>query len=119
MRGLVLLFLALSVVRCTKNSDNAAELPAGVEVSWSASKESVVNSAGGGYRIVYSATKNAPIDDSISALVVPFENGNSSTRATLQLLPGSYYVRVIAFGKIAANLEVSSSVSDEIEVTVP
>lgn len=67
-----------------------------VSVSWEASREKSVNSAGGGYRVYYSRTM--AIDGSTPFVNVPWVSGDAPTSAEISGLSGGvYYVSVVAY----------------------
>lgn len=99
-------------------------VPRDVRVSWTANRETAVNSLGGGYRVYYSTTQG------LSVAAAPFVNVSydagaaaSPTTATIPgLSPGTYYIKVAAYSALTppgGSGGRASAPSAEISVTVP
>lgn len=84
-------------------------------ISWTANRESGVNSSGGGYKVYYS--KSYLFDASSTESVdVPYVSGATAPTTTdIELSEGFYYIKVVAYSAI--NTEGSES-SDEINLEV-
>lgn len=109
----------------TRGSDGTtAQTVTAVALSWRPSKESSVNSPGGGYAIYYSATPKLPIGDArVAKVEVPYVQGTSAPTATsIELAPGTYYFRIAAYSKPLApsgHTAIRSALSAERSLTVP
>ncbi len=90
-------------------------ITASVRVSWTANRETAVNSAGGGYKIYYSPTAGFDIA-SANVVDLPYKAGAAPTTTNLTLASGTHYVKVIAYSTLNPN---GSAPSAEIAVSVP
>ena len=93
-----------------------------VQVSWTANRETAVNSQGGGYKVYYS--KNPGFDiGTASSLDVPFKSAPAApTSATLHnVSSGTYYVKVVAYSALIGpgGRASTSAPSAEVSVVVP
>ncbi|MGE3261507.1 MAG: hypothetical protein AB7K68_06990 [Bacteriovoracia bacterium] len=89
--------------------------PRSVLVSWTANRETAVNSAGGGYKVYYSSTSGFVVSAG-NLVEVPYVSGASApTSTTLSLVPGTYYIRVAAYSA----LNPLSTASTQISLVVP
>lgn len=103
--------------------DGAPQLTT-VTAAWTGTREEAVNSAGGGYKVYYSNKKDFDIGDrGVQVVNVPFVSGATAPTSTrLRLLPGTYYVKAIAYAATHAwdkSGGKQSSPSAEIAVHVP
>lgn len=88
---------------------------ASVQVSWTANRETAVNSPGGGYKVYYSPTAGFNIA-SANVIDVPFTSGTAPTSTTLTLFSGTHYIKVIAYSALNPG---GSAPSTEIAITAP
>ncbi|MDH3310680.1 MAG: hypothetical protein OEM48_04090 [Gammaproteobacteria bacterium] len=86
-----------------------------VQVSWTANRETAVNSPGGGYKVYYSSTAGFNIA-SANVIDVPYAAGATPTSTTLSLLTGTHYIKVIAYSTLNPG---GSTPSAEIAITAP
>lgn len=72
-----------------------------VTVSWTANRETAVNSPGGGYDLYYSTTPGFNIS-SVTPVNIPYAASTSSTptSATLNLFSGTYYFKIVAYSAL-------------------
>lgn len=122
------LFVSFALIAgCGSNKNQSTDDPVPavtypMDVAWTASKESDVNSTGGGYRVYYSTV--TPVSTTGSSYQdVPYASGAAApTNVRMRLPAGSYYLRVVAYssfnpdGLAEGNLSAGSS---EVTVTVP
>jgi hypothetical protein len=98
---------------CLKKDTKTTVLPGSMapSVSWEANRERSVNSAGGGYRVFYSATSGFNIANAQSVNVPYISGGKSPTSVNVtNLSKGKYYFKVVAYsslGTSAASAETS------------
>lgn len=87
-------------------------------VSWNASKESGVNSAGGGYRIYFAGKSGFDLSQALY-VDVPYASGPlAPTLYEMEkMLPGDYYIRVASYREGPSG-RVYSEPSEEASVTV-
>ncbi|MGZ3694575.1 MAG: hypothetical protein ACXWQO_10370, partial [Bdellovibrionota bacterium] len=86
-----------------------------VVISWTANRETAVNTTGGGYNVYYSTANGFTVPGG-TAVNVPYVSGSSAPTSTLvQLIPGTYYVRVAAY----STLNTLSGASTQLTITVP
>ena len=113
-----MLLIPLILAGCRGNAKSVSTAAShDVKLSWQPNREAAVNRAGGGYTIYYSTTANAPAA-STTEVSVPYVSGAAApTTATLNLMPGTYYIRISAFS--ALNGGTLSEASPEITVSVP
>lgn len=90
-----------------------------VQVSWTANRESAVNTTGGGYRVYYSQISGfSPGDAGVTVLDVPYVSGPAApASASVVLSTGAYFFKVVAYSALAGGSE--SAPSAETPVTVP
>ena len=90
--------------------------PADITVSWTANRESAVNSLGGGYRVYYSQTPNFSINTA-TMVDVPYSGGAQSPTSTVipQLPSGTYYFKVVAYSDLNTG---GSTPSQEGSITI-
>lgn len=90
--------------------------PRNVTISWAQNRESAVNRAGGGYRVYYSTTAGFSLSNG-TQISVPYLSGSAApTSTTVSLVPGTYYVRVVAYSNLNTT---GSAASVELQVVVP
>lgn len=96
--------------------------PRTVELSWAPNREAAVNAPGGGYEIHYGTRPGvAPGKPGVSTIDVPYASGPAAPTSTLvELWPGTYYVRVIAYSALttARGERARSAPSPELTVVV-
>lgn len=111
--------LALLLTACGGGGGGAppAPTPHAVDISWTANKETAVNSAGGGYKV---AISGQPVID------VPYPYPASGPAATTTLLKGNYTVTVTAYSAIdpvtgmpASGVMSTSMASPPLAINVP
>ena len=86
--------------------------PKTVNLSWTANRESTVNAPGGGYRVYYSATSGfAPGGAGVAVIDVPHVSGTRAapTSTSVELPPGTYYFRVVAYSAFGGGAESAPS----------
>lgn len=86
-----------------------------VQVSWTANRESAVNSTGGGYRVYTSPSAGFDIT-SANVTDVPHAAGATPTSTNLTLTSGTHHIKVVAYSTLNTT---GSAPSAEIAVTVP
>lgn len=95
-----------------------------IQISWDGNSETAVNRPGGGYKVYYSANSGFnPGDGGVTEIDVPYSSGLSApTSVLIQLSPGVYYMRVIAYSALSppgASSGSTSTVSPEITLIAP
>lgn len=87
-----------------------------VKISWTANRETAVNSPGGGYRVYYASTPGfSPTEGTV--INVPYTSAPlSPTSTVISLSSGTYYFRVVAYSSLNSN---GSEPSQEESITVP
>lgn len=96
-----------------------------VTISWTANRESAVNTNGGGYKVYYSDTPGFALTDAGVILVnVPYISGTEAPTSTIVNLDSgtTYYIRVIAYSALNAPGQTggsSSQPSADISIAVP
>lgn len=85
--------------------------PKTVNLSWTANRESTVNESGGGYLVYYSATSGfAPGGAGVAVIDVPHVSGTRGpTSTSVELPPGTYYFRVVAYSAFGGGTESAPS----------
>lgn len=75
-----------------------------VQISWNANPETAVNQSGGGYKVYYSSNSGFNISDGgVTEIDVPYSSGATAPTLTqVQFLPGTYYIRIIAYSVLNA-----------------
>lgn len=87
-----------------------------VQVSWTANRETAVNSPGGGYRVYSSRTTGFDIATA-SVVDVPYSAGASAPTSTLiTLLTGTNFIKVVAYSALNPG---GSAPSAEASIVVP
>lgn len=86
-----------------------------VQVSWTANRESGVNSSGGGYKVYYSSAAGFDITGA-NVTDVPYTAGSAPTTTNVTLTSGTHYVKVVAYSALNP---AGSAPSSETTVTVP
>lgn len=95
-----------------------------VQVSWTANKETAVNSTGGGYRVYYSTTSGFNTATA-SYVDVPYAGGASTpTTANITgLMVGTYYFKVVAYSSMNQPGQTSggstSAASAQFQISLP
>jgi hypothetical protein len=110
-------FLVSSCINLT--SDKAREpyngIPRTPFVSWTANRERLVNSIGGGYRVYYSSVPTFNIANA-AHVDVPYVNGPlapTSTTLPDNLGTGTFYIKIVAY-----SAAFTSNPSSQISVTI-
>lgn len=96
-------------------SGSGSGTTASVQVSWTANRETAVNSPGGGYKVYFSPTPGFNIA-SANVIDVPFTAGTAQTSTTLTLASGTHYIKVVAYSALNPG---GSAPSTEIAIAVP
>lgn len=119
-QGLLLASLTASfLVACGGGGSSAPPMPTShiVNLSWTANKETAVNSIGGGYQVAIPGK---------ATINVPFPYGASGPSATVTLMTGSYTATVTAYsamnpltGLAAPGVTSSSLPSASLAINVP
>lgn len=75
-----------------------------VKILWNSNPETAVNQSGGGYKVYYSSNSGFNISDNgVTEIDVPYSSGATTpTSILVQLLPGTYYIRIIAYSALNA-----------------
>jgi len=100
---ILLLAILLSQVAACGGGSDAPSRPVqqvNVQVSWNASRETAVNTTGGGYRVYYATTAGLALTDPAVTMVdVPYVSGTTTPlTTTLSVLSGRvHYFRVTAY----------------------
>ena len=92
-----------------------------VQISWTANPETAVNRAGGGYKVYYSSNSGFNISDAdVTEIDVPYISGPTTPISTqVQLIPGTYYIRIVAYSALnAPGSTGGSSSTDSAEITL-
>jgi len=92
-----------------------------VLISWWPSRESHVNSTGGGYRVYHSTTANFNITDpGVTTVNVPYQSGFASAPVSveLDLASGTHYIKVVAYSAFPV-ANSTSGVSAQQVISVP
>lgn len=105
-----LLLMSLTLVFVTAcgggGGDTAAPVTSfsTVQISWNSNPETAVNQSGGGYMVYYSSNSGFDISDTgVTEIDVPYSSGATAPTSTqVQLLPGTYYIRIIAYSVLNA-----------------
>lgn len=88
--------------------------PGAVVMSWETNRESAVNRAGGGYR-VYRSNTTAFEPTTVTVFDVPYP---APPQATLNVTPGTYYIKVTAYSELNSAGSAASPVT-KLVVTSP
>ena len=82
------------------------------QVSWSANRETSVNSPGGGYNVYYSTTPGFSLG-SATKISIPYVSGSSAPNSTKLsgLTSGTYYIKVVAYSALNPPGSTSSQIS--------
>lgn len=124
----LLVFPALLLISCGSGDGSApATTPPTVKtvnVSWTANRETAVNTTGGGYKVYYSTTSGFDITDAgVSVVDVPFvAQPTAPTSISIDLPSGQYYFRVAAYSALTPPWGSGSSTSApsaQISLVVP
>jgi len=85
--------------------------PKTVNLSWTANRESTVNAPGGGYLVYHSATSGFGLGGAgVSVIDVPYVSGAAApTSTTVELPPGAYYFRVVAYSAFGGGAQSAPS----------
>lgn len=93
-----------------------------VNVTWTANPETAVNTTGGGYVVAYSQNPDASYSQA-DKLTVPYVSGPTApVSATINIPPGTYYIKIYAYsalnpaGSSSGSLSAASTAS---VITVP
>jgi major membrane immunogen (membrane-anchored lipoprotein) len=87
-----------------------------VLISWSANRESSVNSPGGGYRVYYSTTPGFDISTA-NFVDVPYVSGPAAPTSTILIASsGTDYIKIVAYSTLNGT---GSEPSQEISVVIP
>ena len=92
-----------------------------VNISWSANPETAVNLSGGGYKVYYSSNSGFNISDSgVTEIDVSYISGPTAPTSTqVQLIPGTYYIRIVAYSALNAPSSTGGSSSTaSVEITL-
>ena len=94
-----------------------------VTISWTANRESAVNTNGGGYKVYYSTTPGFALTGAI-LVNVPYVSGTQTPTNTIVNLDSgtTYYIRVIAYSTLNAPGQTGGSTSEpsaDISIAVP
>ena len=74
-----------------------------VQISWNSNPETAVNRSGGGYKVYYSSNSGFNLSDvDVTEIDVPFNGSTTPTSTQVQLISGTYYIRIIAFSALNA-----------------
>ncbi|MCX6112417.1 MAG: hypothetical protein NTY22_03915 [Proteobacteria bacterium] len=112
---LLMAFLPFYFAGCSGCGGGAGK---SVTVSWTANNEVTVNTSGGGY-IVYYSDKQGFDTSSADSVDVPYESGSKAPiSTTLSLTPGTWYIKVAAYGNSITGNKVHSSSSNEYTLQV-
>lgn len=111
----VVILLGLTACGGGGGGGGGSGINSNVQVSWTANRESAVNSPGGGYK-VYSSTSPGFNIASASFVDVPNAGGATPTSTTLSLFSGTHYIKVIAYSTLNP---AGSAPSAEIAITAP
>lgn len=82
-----------------------------VLVSWTANRETAVNTAGGGYVVAYSQDPNASYAEAEKVTVNYASGPTAPTSATINIPPGTFYIKVYAFSALNPPGSSSGSLS--------
>jgi len=87
------------------------------QISWTANKETAVNSAGGGYKVYYSQTAGFNVQTA-SFVNVPYQSGSATPNSVqlTNLTAGTWYFRVVAYSSLNGGSQ--SAPSAEISLVV-
>lgn len=87
-----------------------------VTISWTANRETAVNSPGGGYRVYYASTPGfSPTEGTV--VNVPYASAPiAPTSTVIPLSRGTYYFTVVAYSNLNSN---GSETSQEKSITIP
>ena len=96
-----------------------------VQISWDSNPETAVNRIGGGYKVYYSSNSGFNLSDAgVTEIDVSYISGSTAPTSTqVQLLPGTYYIRIIAYSALNAPPGTtggsSSTATSQITLIVP
>lgn len=92
-----------------------------VLISWAENPETAVNLAGGGYKVYYSSTSGFNLSDAdVTEIDVPFNGATTPTSTQVQLIPGTYYIRIVAYSSLnAPGITTGSSSTASAEIILP
>jgi hypothetical protein len=111
--GLFILFGILS--SCGPKLQTTASDPnfvrTNVNVSWTANLEKAVNTTGGGYVVAYSKNPSAGYSEA-DKVTVPYISGPTApVSATINIPPGTYYIKIYAFSALNPPNTIAGSLS--------
>lgn len=105
MRSLLISLTFIFVTACGGGDTAAPVTPfSTVQISWNSNPETSVNQSGGGYKVYYSSNSEFNISDGgVTEIDVPYSSGATAPTSTqVQFLPGTYYIRIIAYSVLNA-----------------
>jgi hypothetical protein len=105
----------LGLTACGGGGGGSATGAASVQISWTANRETAVNSPSGGYKVYYSPTAGFNIAGA-DVIDVPFTSGTAPTSTTLTLSSGTHHIKVVAYSTLNP---AGSAPSGEIAIVVP
>lgn len=117
MQLLIRLFILVGIFSsCGPKLQTTASDPnfvrSNVSVSWAANLEKAVNTTGGGYVVAYSQSPSAGYDEA-DKLTVPYVSGPTApVTATINIPPGTYYIKIYAFSALNAPGSSTGSLSN-------
>jgi hypothetical protein len=82
------------------NASDPNFIRSNVSVSWTANLEKAVNTTGGGYVVAYSQNPSADYAEA-DKVTVPYISGPTApVTATINIPPGTYYIKIYAFSAL-------------------
>ena len=105
MKFLIKLFILFGILSsCGPKLQTTASDPnfvrTNVNVSWAANLEKSVNTTGGGYVVAYSQNPSAGYSEA-DKVTVPYVSGPTApVSATINIPPGTYYIKIYAFSAL-------------------
>ena len=125
---LAYIFVVFTLTSCGGGGGGSAQPPVPtttvtrtVTFTWDANNEVSVNQLGGGYRVYYSSVSGFNINDpGVVEMDVPYVSGlTAPISIVIDLLSGTYYFKVVAYGDYPVGTTTYSSPSAQLTVNVP
>ena len=112
--SVILLASFFEFIGCSVHSDRGKN----VTISWTANRDTTVNTVGGGYVVYYSSTQG--FDTSSAGNVdVPYVSGSLAPTSTIiKLNSGTWYIKVEAYGTSVSGTKIYSQPSTEYTLQV-
>ena len=121
---LLIMLSVFTLTACGGSGGGSCAPISTVQISWNSNPETVVNRSGGGYKVYYSSNSGFNLSDGgVTEIDVSYISGPTAPTSTqVQLLPGTYYIRIVAYSALNAPGTIngsSSTATSQITLIVP